>query len=125
MEKTALITGATSGIGLAIAKRFAEEGLQLILCGRRMERLLKLQSALSSKTKVHISCFDIRNKEEVFESIANVPDELFILIYLVGFSREKQFIHLRKFRVFLYFFSEKLFSMFKSIVFIASNNTSC
>lgn len=75
MEKTALITGATSGIGLAIAKRFAEEGLRLILCGRRMERLLKLQSELNSKTKVHISCFDIRNKEEVFDSIANVPDE--------------------------------------------------
>jgi 3-hydroxy acid dehydrogenase/malonic semialdehyde reductase len=75
MKKIALITGATSGIGLATAKRFAEEGIQLILCGRRMERLLKLQTELSSKTKVHISCFDIRNKEEVFESIINLPDE--------------------------------------------------
>ena len=75
MRKTALITGASSGIGLATAKRFAEEGIQLILCGRRKERLLKLQTELNSKTKVHISCFDIRKREDVFEAIENLPDE--------------------------------------------------
>ena len=75
MKKIALITGATSGIGKATAERFAAEGIHLIICGRRMERLLKLQEELSAKTKVHISCFDIRNKEEVFESIVNLPDE--------------------------------------------------
>jgi len=75
MKKTALITGATSGIGKATAEKFAGEGIDLILCGRRMERLLKLEAELSTKTKVHISCFDIRNKEEVFESIAKLPDE--------------------------------------------------
>ena len=75
MKKIALITGATSGIGKATAERFATEGIHLILCGRRMERLLKLQEELSTKTKVHISCFDIRNKEDVFESVENLPDE--------------------------------------------------
>ena len=75
MKKTALITGATSGIGKATAERFAAEGIHLILCGRRMERLLKLQTELGAKTKVHIACFDIRNKEEVFDSIEHLPEE--------------------------------------------------
>ena len=75
MKKTALITGATSGIGKATAERFASEGIHLVLCGRRRERLLKLQTELSPKTKVHISCFDIRKKEDVFMAIETLPDE--------------------------------------------------
>jgi len=84
MKKTALITGATSGIGKATAERFADEGIQLVLCGRRKERLIKLQTELSPKTKVHISCFDIRNKHEVFESIAHLPKEFYNINILVN-----------------------------------------
>ncbi len=69
MNKTAFITGATSGIGVATAKLFAKNGVQLILCGRREDRLKKLSEELSTSTEIHTLCFDIRNKEEVFKAI--------------------------------------------------------
>jgi 3-hydroxy acid dehydrogenase / malonic semialdehyde reductase len=74
-QKTALITGATSGIGLATAKLFAEKGIRLILCGRRTERLIEVKQKLESKTQIHILNFDIRNKKDVQENIASIPAE--------------------------------------------------
>ena len=53
MSKLAIITGATSGIGRATAEAFAELGIDLIICGRRVERLNELKEELSSKVKVH------------------------------------------------------------------------
>lgn len=73
MNKTALITGATSGIGKATAERFAKEGIKLILCGRRLDRLEELKNMLSEKTDVHILNFDIRDKKAVFDAIENIP----------------------------------------------------
>jgi 3-hydroxy acid dehydrogenase/malonic semialdehyde reductase len=75
MNKIALITGATSGIGLETAKRFASEGISLVLCGRRLERLQTIQKELSSKVKVHILNFDIRNNEEVVAALHSLPRE--------------------------------------------------
>ena len=46
MKTTAFITGATSGIGKATAEIFAKNNIKLVLCGRRAERLEKLQTAL-------------------------------------------------------------------------------
>lgn len=73
--KTALITGATSGIGKSTAIRFALEGFKLILCGRRLERLDQLKNELSVETSVHILNFDVRKKDDVFEKIASLPEE--------------------------------------------------
>lgn len=73
--KTALITGATSGIGKETAKLFAAEGINLILCGRRKNRLEKLQKELSLKVKTHILIFDVSNKNDVFENINSIPQE--------------------------------------------------
>lgn len=73
--KTAFITGATSGIGKATAEIFAKNNIRLILCGRRKERLLKLQKQLSAYTDVITLQFDVRNKEEVFLAIEKLPDE--------------------------------------------------
>ena len=73
--KTALITGATSGIGKATAIRFASEGIQLILCGRRTDRLEQLKKDLSVETSVHILSFDVRNREEVLQKIDSLPGD--------------------------------------------------
>lgn len=75
MSKIALITGATSGIGKATAALFAENGIHLILCGRRQERLNELQSTLGSKTKIHTLNFDVRDKEAVANAIGSLPED--------------------------------------------------
>lgn len=72
-KKTALITGASSGIGMATARELAKEGFSLILCGRRLERLEQLKAELSVLTAVHVLCFDVRNKNEVAEAIQSIP----------------------------------------------------
>lgn len=71
--KTALITGASSGIGMATAKIFARNGLNLILCGRRQERLDTLKDELNSLCNIHILNFDVRNKKDVFLKIKSLP----------------------------------------------------
>lgn len=87
MQKTALITGATSGIGKATAQRFAQEGIALILCGRRKERLQALAEELSAFVPTHTLCFDVRNNEEVQKQIANLSspfNQIDILINNAG-----------------------------------------
>ncbi|MCX2680604.1 SDR family NAD(P)-dependent oxidoreductase [Galbibacter sp. EGI 63066] len=74
-NKIALITGATSGIGKATAVEFAKHGIDLILCGRRNDRLEQLKAQLSDQVNVHTLSFDVRNKEAVFNAIATIPDE--------------------------------------------------
>lgn len=73
--KTALITGATSGIGKSCAFKFAENGYNLIITGRRKEKLEKLAQEILSNYKVEIFTlnFDIRNIEEVNSSIDSLP----------------------------------------------------
>ncbi len=60
MKRTALITGATSGIGRATAHEFAKHGINLVLCGRRQQRLDSIKNALSKETDVHTLNFDVR-----------------------------------------------------------------
>jgi NADP-dependent 3-hydroxy acid dehydrogenase YdfG len=73
MTKTALITGATSGIGRATATLFAANGIKLILCGRRQDRLEALLSDLGKQTEVHTLNFDVRDREAVFAAIESLP----------------------------------------------------
>jgi len=79
--KTALITGATSGIGKSTAIRFAVEGFKLILCGRRTDRLEQLQSELSVETSVHILNFDV---EESIVALGNGGYNLKPVIRLIA-----------------------------------------
>lgn len=95
-DKTALITGATSGIGRATARLFASHGVRLILCGRRQERLDTLSSELSEMTDIHTLNFDVRNKEMVFELLQNLPaafSEIDILINNAGNAHGLDPIH--------------------------------
>ncbi len=75
MRKIIFITGATSGIGKASAHIFAKNEYDLIITGRRKERLLELSEKLKSTYKVDIItlCFDVKNKEEVKMAIASLP----------------------------------------------------
>lgn len=82
--KTALITGATSGIGKSTAIRFGVEGIRLILCGRRTERLEQLKKELSVETEVHILSFDVRNRDDVFEKINSLPQDFHTIDILVN-----------------------------------------
>ena len=74
-SKTAFITGATSGIGKATAEIFAKNKFNLILCGRREDRLVQLKKELSKITNVTTLHFDIRNKQEVFKAVDSLPQE--------------------------------------------------
>ena len=74
--KIALITGATSGIGEATAKTLAKLNYNVIITGRRLDRLNKLSQEIENeyKVNVHILNFDIRDKEETFKQIESLPD---------------------------------------------------
>jgi NADP-dependent 3-hydroxy acid dehydrogenase YdfG len=87
MNKIALITGATSGIGKATAEILAKNNYKLVLCGRRQDRLDELKTALSEFTSVHTLQFDVRDKEAVFAQISSLPNdfsEIDILINNAG-----------------------------------------
>jgi 3-hydroxy acid dehydrogenase/malonic semialdehyde reductase len=75
MAKIALITGATAGIGEATAELFAREGYNLVLTGRRKDRLDKVAAYLNKKYNVEIatSSFDVRSREEVVDNLEQLP----------------------------------------------------
>jgi NADP-dependent 3-hydroxy acid dehydrogenase YdfG len=73
MTKTALVTGATSGIGRATARILAKNNFKIILCGRREERLIALKKELSEFTEIYTLNFDVRDKNAVFENINSLP----------------------------------------------------
>ncbi|MDR2121547.1 MAG: SDR family NAD(P)-dependent oxidoreductase [Flavobacteriaceae bacterium] len=74
-QKTALITGATSGIGRATAEIFAKNGIDLILCGRRKEKLEEVKKELEKSVKVITLLFDVSDREAVFSAINSLPEE--------------------------------------------------
>lgn len=75
MNNIVLITGATSGIGKACAEKFAAAKHDLIITGRRKERLEELKGELESKNNITVLplCFDVQDKEAVFTAIGNLP----------------------------------------------------
>ena len=75
--KTILITGATAGFGKAIAFKFAEHGWNIIITGRREERLRQIEEDIkkSFEVKVLSLCFDVRNKSAVQLAINDLPHD--------------------------------------------------
>ncbi|MDH3224041.1 MAG: SDR family NAD(P)-dependent oxidoreductase, partial [Gemmatimonadota bacterium] len=88
---TAIITGATAGIGQACAQSLAERGVHLVLTGRRADRLAALASALSNEgVPVYTQTLDVRDRPAIqrfvgwMEAEGIVPD---ILVNNAGLAR--------------------------------------
>ena len=77
MNKISLITGATSGIGQSTARIFARNGYDIIITGRRSDRLLDLEKELvgTTSSRVLSLAFDVRELEQVESSLGNLPDD--------------------------------------------------
>lgn len=77
MNKTAFITGVTSGFGKAFAFRLASMGYQLVITGRRKERLEKIAVQLKNdyQTNVLTLCFDVQKQDECIKAFDSLPDE--------------------------------------------------
>lgn len=76
MNKTVLITGATSGIGLGCARKFAQNGDRLILTGRNEQRLNEIRKELTEKgTEVLTLAFDVRNRKVAEKLMKELPEE--------------------------------------------------
>jgi 3-hydroxy acid dehydrogenase/malonic semialdehyde reductase len=71
-KRIAFITGATSGIGEATARLLAKHDFNLILCGRRQERLDELEKEIVALTHVTTLSFDVRDHEQVSNAISNL-----------------------------------------------------
>lgn len=90
MSKIALITGATSGIGESVALKFAEEKVNLILTGRRQDRLDALKKKLEAKNvQVLALCFDVRDEKAVNDALLHLPQawqQVYILVNNAGLA---------------------------------------
>lgn len=98
MQKTILITGTTSGFGKAIAEKFASEGHELIITGRRKPLLDELATSLNSRFGVPVLplCFDVRNLEEVNKAIGELQEEwreIDVLVNNAGLAVGLNLIH--------------------------------
>jgi 3-hydroxy acid dehydrogenase / malonic semialdehyde reductase len=96
MNKIALITGATSGFGKACAYKFAANNYDVIITGRRKEKLDELKIDLEKKSGVKILTlvFDVQNREEVFLAIENIPGDwqkIDVLINNAGLALGRDF----------------------------------
>jgi 3-hydroxy acid dehydrogenase / malonic semialdehyde reductase len=69
-----LITGATSGIGEATARLLATQNYNLILCGRRQEKLDELKQIIDNQVLVHTLCFDVQDKNAVAQALESLPE---------------------------------------------------
>jgi 3-hydroxy acid dehydrogenase / malonic semialdehyde reductase len=75
MNQNILVTGSSSGIGKACAERFAQNGDNVILCARRLEKLKEIKNDLENiyKIKAHAVTLDIRNTNDIYKFVKNLP----------------------------------------------------
>lgn len=97
-EKIILITGATAGFGKAAAYKFAEHGWNIIITGRRKERLKEIEEDISKtfSVRVHSLCFDIRKRKEVEQAIGDLPHDwkrISVLVNNAGLAQGLSLIH--------------------------------
>jgi 3-hydroxy acid dehydrogenase / malonic semialdehyde reductase len=82
-DHTALVTGATAGFGVAIARRLHGAGARVVLAARRTERLDALQAELGAE-RVHTLTLDVRQRQAVFAGIDGLPQQFRDLSILVN-----------------------------------------
>src|SRR6056297_1488956 len=97
-DRIALITGATSGIGKATATKLARNNFNVIITGRRKERLDKMAEEIKKATNsdVYVLHFDVRDKEQVETAIDSLPEEwknINVLINNAGLAVGLNHIH--------------------------------
>jgi 3-hydroxy acid dehydrogenase/malonic semialdehyde reductase len=97
-EKIILITGATAGFGKATAFKFAEHGWNIIITGRRQDRLDAIESEITKTfaVKVLSLCFDIRNRKDVEQVINDIPHDwkkIDVLVNNAGLAQGLSLIH--------------------------------
>ena len=75
--KIAFISGASSGIGKAVAEKLAQMGVNLILCARRADVLAELKAKLEKEHAIEVITlvFDVRNYQEVAKNIQSLPEK--------------------------------------------------
>jgi 3-hydroxy acid dehydrogenase/malonic semialdehyde reductase len=86
--RTALVTGASAGFGVAIARRFAASGARVIVCARRADRLTRLAGELG--TGVHVLELDVQDRAAVERAIGALPAafaEIDVLVNNAGLAR--------------------------------------
>jgi 3-hydroxy acid dehydrogenase/malonic semialdehyde reductase len=97
-KNTVLITGASSGIGLSCANKFAEAGARLILIARRKDRIKNLADRLKGlfQTESLVIELDVRKREDVARKLSTLPEEwqaIDILVNNAGLSRGLDKLH--------------------------------
>ena len=97
-DYVALVTGASSGIGRATAEAFAAEGVHLLLCARRLDRVEQLAASLRDRygVRTHVFALDVQNRAEVEATLAGLPNEwapVDILVNNAGLSRGLAKLH--------------------------------
>jgi len=84
MAKIALVTGATAGFGRAVARRFVREGWNVVVTGRRQDRLEALVAELGGGARAVALCFDIRDEAATAAALANLPEGFIDIDVLVN-----------------------------------------
>ncbi len=91
-DRIVFITGASSGIGAATARAFAEQGARLLLCARRLDKLQAMDAELRDKGTSDVFYFelDVSDRRAVEDKVKNLPDrwrEIDILVNNAGLAR--------------------------------------
>lgn len=83
IQKVAMVTGATAGFGEAIARKLADEGMRVIITGRRKERLAELAAAIGTDKAFPLT-FDVRDADAVDAALKQIPDDFAEIDLLVN-----------------------------------------
>ena len=74
-DKVAIVTGASSDIGSSIVKRFVEEGAKVVLLGRNLDNLKKVQKSVGNEENTALMTCDVTDEAQTLQTINQVMDE--------------------------------------------------